>query len=99
MLASVSRTSFMSGRLAPSTAKPTGMPSASTSRLRLAPRLPRSVGFLPVFFPPEGRLGQAPVHRDPGPVQALPVVVGHQAGLPEGLEDARRDPFLETVVG
>jgi hypothetical protein len=89
----------MSLRLAPSTASPTGMPSASTSRLRLAPRLARSVGFFPVFFPPEGRLGHAPVHRHPGPVQALQVVVGHQAGLPHVLEEAGFDPLLEAVMG
>src|SRR5438552_2760940 len=33
MLASVPSTNFMSGRLAPSTAKPTGMPSPSTNKL------------------------------------------------------------------
>src|SRR5438270_4883827 len=99
MLSSVARVSFMSLRLAPSTASPTGMPSASTSRLRLAPFLARSVGFLPVFFPPEGRLGHAPVHAQPGPVQAPQVVVGQQAGLPHGLEDAGLDPLLEAVMG
>ena len=65
----------------------------------MAPCLPRSVGFLPVFFPPEGRLGHAPVHRQPIPVEALVVVVGHQAGLPHGLEDPLLDPELEAVVG
>src|SRR5262249_59877716 len=88
----------MSGRLAPSTAKPTGMPSASTSRLRLSLFLARSVGFFPVFSPPEGRLGHAPVHRQPGPVDALPVVVGQQAGLPQRLEDPLLHPELEAVV-
>src|SRR5262249_11285737 len=89
----------MSLRLAPSTARPTGMPSASTSRLRLVPRLARSVGFFPVFFPPEGRLGHAPVHAQPGPIEALQFVVAQQAGLPQGLEDAGLDPLLEAVVG
>src|SRR5215469_942513 len=89
----------MSLRLAPSTATPTGMPSASTSRLRLTPCLARSVGFWPVFFPPEGRLGHAPVHRQPRPVDAFAVVVGHQADLPHLLEDAGLHPFLEAVVG
>src|SRR5947207_1134007 len=99
MLSMVSRTIFMSGRLAPSTASPTGTPSASTSRLRLTPFLARSVGFLPVFFPPEGRLGHAPVHVQPRPVDALEEVVLQQAGLPELQEDAGRDPLLEAVVG
>jgi hypothetical protein len=89
----------MSGRLAPSTARPIGMPSASTSRLRLTPFLARSVGFFPVFFPPEGRLGHAPVHAHPGPIDALPVVVGQEARLPQRLEDALLDPELEAVVG
>src|ERR1700750_1278204 len=99
MLWRVSSTIFMSGRLAPSTAKPTGMASASTSRLRFVPFLARSVGFLPVFFPPEGRLGHAPVHTQPVPVDALPVVVGHQAVLPQRLEEAGARPLLEAVVG
>src|SRR4029450_12998839 len=95
MLSKVSRAIFMSVRLAPSTASPTGMPSASTSRLRLAPSLPRSVGFLPVFFPPQRRLGHAAVHAQPGPVDPLPVVVGHQPGLPHRQEDAALDPRSE----
>src|SRR5437588_11409082 len=98
MLPRVSRAIFMSLRLAPSTARPTGMPSASTSRLRLAPRLPRSVGFLPVFSPPERRLGRAAVHRQPGPVDPLPAVVGQQPVLPQRPEDALPLPALEAVV-
>jgi hypothetical protein len=75
------------------------MPAASTNRLRLTPFLARSVGFLPVFFPPEGRLGHAAVHTQPGPVDPLPLVVGQQARLPQLLEDAGLDPFLKAVVG
>jgi hypothetical protein len=89
----------MSGRLAPSTARPTGTPLPSASWLRLTPLLARSVGFLPVFFPPEGRLGHAPVHRQPGPVDALQAVVLQQAGLPHLEEDALADVLLEAVVG
>src|SRR6516225_4027878 len=99
MLVIVSRTIFISGRLAPSTARPTGMPAPSTSRLRLTPFLARSVGFLPVFFPPEGGLGHAPVHRQPGPINPLPIIVGEQAPFPQRLEDAGLDPLLEAVVG
>jgi hypothetical protein len=65
----------------------------------LTPFLARSVGFFPVFFPPEGRLGHAPVHRQPGPVDALQVVVVEQPQLPELEEDAVGDPLLEAVVG
>src|SRR5215469_2783671 len=99
MLSNVASTNFLSCRLAPSMASPTGMPLASTNRLRLAPSLPRSVGFLPVFFPPEGRLGHAPVHRQPPPVQPLQRVVLLQAVLPKLLEDAGLDPLLEAAVG
>src|SRR5262249_32814063 len=99
MLSSVASTIFMSLRLAPATASPTGTPLASTSRLRLTPFLPRSVGFLPVFFPPKGCLGHAPVHAQPGPVDALPVVIGHQPRLPQGQEDALLYPALEAVMG
>lgn len=65
----------------------------------MTPILARSVGFLPVFFPPERRLGHAAVHAQPGPVDAFPVVVGQQAHLPHLLEDTRRDPLLEAIVG
>src|SRR5262245_61666224 len=99
MLSSVASTNFLSCRLAPSMASPTGTPLASTSRLRLAPSLPRSVGFWPVFFPPEGRLGHAPVHRQPLPVEPLQLVVLLQPALPELLEDAGPDPLLEAAVG
>jgi len=75
------------------------MPLPSTSRLRLTPLLARSVGFLPVFFPPEGRLGHAPVQAQPGPVDLLEVVVFVKAHLPHLEEDALPDPLLEAVVG
>src|SRR5947209_7072582 len=99
MLSRVASTIFMSLRLAPSTATPTGIPLASTSKLRLTPFLPRSVGFLPVFFPPEGCFAHAPIHTQPRPVDTFPVVVGHQAGLPHGQKDALLYPALEAVMG
>src|SRR5438067_1547224 len=99
MLSIVSRASFMSGRFAPSTANPIGTPSASTSTLRLAPLLPRSVGLGPVFFFSQRGLGHAAVHAQPGPVDAHEVVILQQALLPEGQKDARLDPLLEAVVG
>jgi hypothetical protein len=57
------------------------------------------VGFLPVFFPPEGGLGHAPVHAQPGPVDAVQAVVVEQALIPPFEEDAGFDPLLEAVVG
>ena len=60
MLSRVASATFLSCRLAPSTANPTGTPAASVSRLRFVPSLPRSVGFLPVRSPPSGALVIAP---------------------------------------
>src|SRR5882724_111894 len=98
MLSMVASTIFMSLRLAPSTATPTGIPSPSTSRLRLTPCLARSVGLFPVFFPPEGSFGHAAIHAQPRPVEALEFIVGLQAGLPHRQKDAGLEPFLEAVV-
>ena len=63
------------------------------------PLLPRSVGCLPTFFPPEGGFGHRPVHREPCPVNALQGVVVHQALFPQGHEDIRLHPLLEPAVG
>ena len=54
---------------------------------------------MPVFFPPERCLGQAPVQAQPGPINASDAVVVEQPGLPPLEEDTGLDPFLETVVG
>jgi hypothetical protein len=97
-LAKVSSVSFISLRLAPSMARRTGMPSPSTNRLRLAPLLARSVGFLPVFFPPKGRFGHAPIHAQPTPVDALYTVILQEACAPHFIEDPLFDPLLKTVV-
>jgi len=75
------------------------MPSPSTSRLRLAPCLARSVGFLPVFFPPEGGFGHAAIHAQPLPVNALQTVVFQQPRLPQRQKDTLGDPLLEAVMG
>ena len=53
---------------------------------------------MPVFFPPEGRLGHAPVHAQPLPVNALQTRVFQQSGLPQRRKDPRSDPLLEAVV-
>src|SRR5260370_2202008 len=98
ILSRVSSTIFMSLRLAPSTAKPIGIPLASTNWLRLTPRLARSVGFFPVFFPPERRLGHVAVHARPGPVDPFHLVVAQQTCLPHLFEDPGFDPFLEAIV-
>ena len=65
----------------------------------MTPFLARSVGFFPVFFPPERRLGHAAIETQPGPVDSFPIVVGHQAVFPQRLEDALLNPKLQAVMG
>src|SRR5919202_4220831 len=98
-LSMVARTSFMSCRLAPSTARPIGTPCPSVSTLRLTPLLPRSVGFGPVFFPPERCLRHRSIHAQPTPVNALQFIELLDACEPELLENTGLDPRLEAVVG
>ena len=95
----VARTSFMSWRLAPSTASPTGIPWASVNRLRLTPRLPRSVGLGPVFSPAQGRLGHGPIQAQPTPVQTLQFVIAFQSHPPKLQEYPGGDPFLKAQMG
>jgi hypothetical protein len=75
------------------------MPLPSTSKLRLAPFLARSVGFLPVFFPPEGCLGHASIHTQPFPVETLQTVILQESGLPQRQKHAVGHPLLEAIVG
>ena len=65
---------------------------------RLVPILARSVGFLPVFFPPEGSLGHAPVDTLPFPVDPDQVVVLVEGSLPQLAEHAPPLPPLEVPV-
>ena len=81
-LSTVAGTSFISWRLAPSTASPTGMPWVSVNRLRLTPLLPRSVGLGLVFSPAQGGFGQGPVHTQPTPVQTLQFGIAFQPSPP-----------------
>ena len=62
------------------------------------PILARSVGFLPVFFPPEGSLRHGPVEALPLPVDADHVVVLVQGVLPELAEHAPLLPAREVAV-
>ena len=95
----MARTNFISCRLAPSTASPMGTPWPSVNRLRLTPLLARSVGFGPVFFPPERRLGHRAVHAQPVPVDALQLIKLSHPRLPEFQEDVCCNPLLKAVVG
>src|SRR4051812_22939516 len=98
MLSRVVSTSAMSGRLAPATSNPIGTPPPSAKRDRLVPILARSVGFLPVFFPPEGGLRHGPVEALPRPLDAEHAVVLVQAPRPEGADHAPLLPPLEVAV-
>src|SRR3954453_6792535 len=94
----VSSSSLQSGTFAPAMTTPRGSPSPSTSTLFLVPDLPRSVGFLPVFSPPEPGLAQHPVGRWPLPMDAADLVTFLDQHRPDLLEDAALDPTLEPVV-
>ena len=98
MLSNVGFVSFISCLFAPSTTSPTGMPLASTRRLRFVPDLRLSVGFGPVDFSPKRRLGHRRVNSLPPPIKLLLGVVRRQSRLPELFEDACFTPFLEAVV-
>jgi hypothetical protein len=85
-------------RFAPSTVRPSGMPAASVTRLRLVPSLARSVGLGPVFFPTQRGLGHGPVHGQPTPVQPLERIVGEQSASPELVEHSVLRPLEESAV-
>src|SRR3954452_20037364 len=85
-------------RLAPSITAPRGTPRASVSSERLTPRLPRSVGLQPVFFPTQRRLAHRSVQRQPCPLNAVQRVIGQQPCAPERCEHARLDPFLKAPM-
>src|SRR4051794_4975351 len=98
MLSSVPATSFWSGTLAPSRATAKGTPRPSISVDRLTPTLPRSVGFFPVFFPTQRRLGHRPVHALPFPIDAFQVIVLGQSELPEFLVHTPLHPLLKVCM-
>src|SRR3954466_14405731 len=99
MASRVWRISLWSLRLAPSITAPRGTPRPSVSNERLTPRLPRSVGLGPVFFPTERRLAHRSVQCQPLPVNAPQRVIGQQSLAPERREHTGRQPFLEAPVG
>src|SRR5512135_2640232 len=98
ILSRVGRLSFISWRLAPSIAMPIGTPCPSVSRLRFTPRLPRSVGLGPVFFPAQRRFRHGSIHREPVPVDPAELIKLLHSGLPEFEEDSRLYPLLKAVM-
>src|SRR5437660_6647821 len=98
MASIVSRSSRWSFTLAAAITAPSGPPSASTSTLSLVPFFPRSVGFLPTFFPPEAGLAQPPIGRLPLPVYSPQFVALFGQFRTDALHDAASAPALEPVV-
>lgn len=94
----VSTISLWSFRFAPSTVIPRGIPAPSVSRLRFVPSLARSVGLGPVFFPPEGRLGHCPIHREPAPINTFVFIVVQEPLTPDFVEYTCFQPLTEPSV-
>ncbi len=84
--------------LAASVNTDSGIPAASTRRLRFVPCFPRSVGFRPVFFPTQWCLGHRAVEAQERPVDAFRFVVAFQRAVEKFLEDTGLAPLLESVV-
>src|SRR5215468_9417226 len=98
MASIVSRSSFWSFTLAAASTTPRGPPSPSTSTLSLEPFFPRSVGFLPTFFPPEAGFAQPAVRALPLPVDGPEFLAGGRQLGPDALHDAALAPALEPIV-
>src|SRR5438552_11727795 len=98
MASIVSRSSFWSFTLAAASTTPKGPPSPSTSTLSLEPFFPRSVGFLPTFFPPEPGFAEPAVRALPLPVYGPEFVALGRQLSPDALHDAAGAPALEPVV-
>src|SRR5512143_3504083 len=79
-------------------ANPIGMPWASVRRLRLTPRLARSVGLGPLFFPTQRGLGHGAIQGLPTPANLSALVIFDQAHLPQFQKDAGLGPLLEPPV-
>ena len=88
----------MSCVFAPLTSTPNGTPRLSVSIDRLVPSLPRSVGFLPVFFPTQRRFGHRSVHTLPIPLNALEFIVFQERRFPKLAKDARCGPLLKVTM-
>jgi hypothetical protein len=78
MLSIVSRTRFISWRLAPSTASPMGTPCPSVRTLRFTPLFALSVGLDPLFFRPAALF---PSHH-PGSTTPIPGLATRQTVRP-----------------
>src|SRR5438046_9624397 len=95
----VSFSNRRSRTLAPAITTPSGPPWPSTTIDFLVPFLPRSVGFLPVFFPPEPGLAQHRISRLPLPLHPAEFVTLGGQDRPDPLHDPRIGPTLKPIVG
>src|SRR5438309_1048403 len=87
---------FESCTFAALTRTASGMPWASTTRWRFVPCLPRSVGFLPVSWPPRGRY-RGGVQRGPVPVDAIGLGQLFEKHLVQPAPDARLVPVSQPA--
>src|SRR5205823_2298153 len=90
--------SFCSTVFAPAMTTPSGPPSPSVNRLFLVPFFPRSVGFLPVFFPPKPGLAQHRIGTLPLPLHPADLVAFLDQDRPGLLQDPALDPPPEPVM-
>src|SRR5947209_7315995 len=94
----VSFSNRRSRTLAPAITTPSGPPWPSTTIDFLVPSLPRSVGFLPVFFPPEPGLAQPSIRALPLPIHRTQLVALRDEGRPDPFHDTAGAPALEPIV-
>src|SRR6185369_1415818 len=94
----VSFSSRRSSTLAPAITTPSGPPWPSTTIDFLVPILPRSVGFLPTFFPPEPGLAQRRVAALPFPIDPAQLIASFDEGRPDPFHDPSGAPALEPVM-
>src|SRR5207302_9162027 len=90
----VAFSSRRSRTLAPAITTPSGPPWPSTTIDFLVPILPRSVGFLPTFFPPEPCLAQRCIGTLPLPIDRTHFVALLDQDVPHPFHDpADAQPF------
>ena len=77
---------------------PNGTPRQSVTTDRLTPSLPRSVGFLPVFFPAQRCLGHGSVQCLPTPADPASRVIRLQTFFPEAMKYPALAPFLKVPM-
>jgi len=74
-------------------------PTAIGEDAALGANLAAVRGVLARLFPPERGFGPRLIHREPGPVHTVSGVIFHDALFPQGHEDVRLRPRLQTAMG